>query len=210
MSATVLFSNALKLKTELQQDVARLESGQDTSSSLQSKIRTGLASLQRAVTDLDDLGRREVTAVKRETTLGRAAKMRDEYMQIQASYDRFRAMEQAQATLLGTEHVLNQRSHTGYAGSAAQRHPGDLESTILSIDDHMLRERDVLDASASSIDDYLTIGRNALHELYEQRSMLKSTQKRLLDVANALGLSSTSSGSLSSAARLTGGSCGAA
>ncbi|KAJ3085585.1 protein transport protein bos1 [Quaeritorhiza haematococci] len=64
------------------------------------------------------------------------------------------------------------------------------DSTILMMD-HMLRENDVLKTSGDRIDEFITMGRSALQELYEQRSMLKSTQRRLLDIANSLGLSTT-------------------
>jgi golgi SNAP receptor complex member 2 len=39
--------------------------------------------------------------------------------------------------------------------------------------DGLAREKDILDNAGSSLDQYLNIGRSALQELYEQRSMLK-------------------------------------
>ncbi|KAH9245009.1 hypothetical protein BASA81_017533 [Batrachochytrium salamandrivorans] len=151
------------------------------------KIKAGLVTLQRSIKDLEDLSRREVTAIKRETTTGRAVKLRDECSQIQGALDRFRnieatrvAAEQRQA-LLGTDHALQQRSNA--SGTEEQ-------STILMMDG-LLNERAVLDGADQGLEQYLSMGRSALQELYEQRSMLKSTQKRLLDVANSLGLSTS-------------------
>ncbi|KAJ1555154.1 protein transport protein bos1, partial [Cladochytrium tenue] len=63
-------------------------------------------------------------------------------------------------------------------------------ATVLMMDG-LLHEQDVLVSSGSRLDDYITIGRNALTELYEQRNILKSTQRRMLDVATTLGLSTT-------------------
>lgn len=80
--------------------------------------------------------------------------------------------------------------------------------------DGLAHERDLLDNAGENIDRYINMGRQALQELYEQRSILKvilrlvhgfllddqldsclmhvqSTQKKLLDVANSLGLSSS-------------------
>ncbi|KAL2919015.1 Protein transport protein bos1 [Polyrhizophydium stewartii] len=207
MSAAVIFSNAIKLKTELQADVASLTTapayaagdlqGRDDAAK---RIQAGLASLQRSIADLEDLARREVTAIKRETTSGRAAKLRDEAAQIQTAIDSYRLQEQQRiaeeqrAQLLGADHVLNQRTH-GHAHAhggldGAGGNPHSEESTILMMDG-LLREHTVLGTAEASIDQYLQIGRAALQELYDQRSMLKSTQKRLLDIANQLGLSAT-------------------
>jgi Golgi SNAP receptor complex protein 2 len=46
------------------------------------------------------------------------------------------------------------------------------ESTILMMD-HMLREQTSLATADTRIDEFINLGRNALNELYEQRSMLK-------------------------------------
>ena len=48
-----------------------------------------------------------------------------------------------------------------------------------------------LDDASNSVDQYINLGRTALNELYEQRDLLKSTQRRMLDAANKLGLSAT-------------------
>ena len=62
------------------------------------------------------------------------------------------------------------------------------------------KEAQILNQSGDRIEEYIHVGKNALQELYEQRTMLKvfftlshhqSTQRRLLDAANTLGLSTT-------------------
>ncbi|KAK5673015.1 Protein transport protein bos1, variant 2 [Batrachochytrium dendrobatidis] len=137
------------------------------------------------------LSRREVTSVKREITSGRASTLRDEHCQIQSAFDRYCSIESARIAseqrqeLLGLDNSLQQRN----SGANHFNHPEE-QSTILMMDG-LINERNVLEGAEQSIEQYLTMGRNALHELYEQRSMLKSTQKRLLDVANSLGLSSS-------------------
>jgi Golgi SNAP receptor complex protein 2 len=77
--------------------------------------------------------------------------------------------------------------------------------------DMLGNEGAALDRSGDRIEEYIHLGKSALEELYEQRSMLKvcqrvcvwdwcmrvnqtgdqSTQRRLLDAANTLGLSGT-------------------
>ncbi|KAJ1542277.1 protein transport protein bos1, partial [Nowakowskiella sp. JEL0078] len=57
--------------------------------------------------------------------------------------------------------------------------------------DSMLRDHDSLNRSNTHLDEYILMGRQALNELVEQRGVLKATQRRMLDVANNLGLSTT-------------------
>lgn len=68
MSTAVIYSNAVKLKATLQEDLSLLVSGQDTS--IQSKIRAALSDLRQIINELELYGKREVTQIKREATLG--------------------------------------------------------------------------------------------------------------------------------------------
>lgn len=65
----------------------------------------------------------------------------------------------------------------------------DSESQTSLLLDHLSRESASLSTSSSHLDGLIQLGSNALNELYDQRGMLKSTQRRVLDVANRLGLS---------------------
>ena len=54
---------------------------------------------------------------------------------------------------------------------------------------YALREHSFAQQTHDRLDEMLAQGRAALDDLVDQRSMLKGTQRRLLDAANTLGLS---------------------
>ncbi|KAJ3294947.1 protein transport protein bos1 [Borealophlyctis nickersoniae] len=182
MSATVLYNNTVKQIHTLQGEVERLEAGEDTSPAIQGQIAAGLSSLKRAADDMEDFARREVTAVKREKALARAAKFREDFNNIKAAFDRWKANERARA--------WSEINYWARGGERQQDIPlYDDRSSILT--DYATRESEALSATGARIDDFINMGRAALQDLYEQRSILKGTQRRVLDVANTLGLSTT-------------------
>ena len=54
-----------------------------------------------------------------------------------------------------------------------------------------MAENDSLNRSSKMVDDYVQIGQQTLHELYDQRDRLKGVQKGVLDIMNYLGISNT-------------------
>lgn len=56
-------------------------------------------------------------------------------------------------------------------------------------DDHALREHTFIHETESRLDDFIAQGRAVLDDLVDQRTVLKGTQRRLLDAANTMGLS---------------------
>lgn len=58
-----------------------------------------------------------------------------------------------------------------------------------SREEHALREHSFIENSDSKLDEFIAQGRAVLDDLVDQRTMLKGTQRRLLDAANTLGLS---------------------
>ena len=57
--------------------------------------------------------------------------------------------------------------------------------------DHALKHNTQLQNSHRGLDDLLVAGSNVLGSLREQTVSLKGTQKKILDIANMLGLSNT-------------------
>lgn len=53
----------------------------------------------------------------------------------------------------------------------------------------MLREHSFIQNTDARLDDFIAHGRAVLDDLVDQRTVLKGTQRRLLDAANTLGLS---------------------
>lgn len=54
---------------------------------------------------------------------------------------------------------------------------------------HALREHSFIQNTDARLDDFIAHGRAVLDDLVDQRTVLKGTQRRLLDAANTLGLS---------------------
>ncbi len=54
---------------------------------------------------------------------------------------------------------------------------------------HALREHSFIQNTDARLDEFIAHGRAVLDDLVDQRTVLKGTQKRLLDAANTLGLS---------------------
>lgn len=54
---------------------------------------------------------------------------------------------------------------------------------------HALDEHSFIQNTSERLDEFLAQGREVLDNLVDQRQVLKGTHKRLLDAANALGLS---------------------
>ncbi|KXJ19583.1 Golgi SNAP receptor complex member 2 [Exaiptasia diaphana] len=68
--------------------------------------------------------------------------------------------------------------------------PNNSGETSIMID-HALQHNTGLQNANRGMDDMLSSGSSILTGLREQRNMLKGTQKRILDIANTLGLSNT-------------------
>ncbi|KAI8917294.1 snare region anchored in the vesicle membrane C-terminus-domain-containing protein [Powellomyces hirtus] len=195
MSATVLYNNAVKQTHQLQQELAQLEIGRDHSAAIQGQINAGLASLQRCANDLDDFARREVTAAKKEKAIARAKKVREDYTAIHVAFTKWKTEERAKVAAQEREALLGSSStHADRRTSSAVKHgstdPRSADMSILMFDS-MLKENQVLDASGNRMDEMLHMGQEALQELYQQRDTLKGAQRRLYDIANHLGLSTS-------------------
>ncbi|KAJ3097003.1 protein transport protein bos1 [Phlyctochytrium planicorne] len=185
------------LKSDLDQLEAGLESSTPHSTHTVSQVHTNLQNLKRAYEDIDENARREITTVKREKAKGRAAQVRDDYEHLKSRYEIWRQKDTAKTASLQRNELLGTAGITqrqGYGSESninnTENKPSTDTSTILMMDG-LLRENDVLHNAGDRLDDYINLGRTALQELYEQRTILKSTQRRVLDAFNTLGLSTT-------------------
>ncbi|RKO97577.1 hypothetical protein CXG81DRAFT_25113 [Caulochytrium protostelioides] len=204
MSAVTVYAEA---QAQLKDAEARLQAceapGQPPNAftpAIQHHVSALLGALLTASSELNALARREMTTVKREKVQARAAKLRDEQAQLRSRYDALRSRydealaQQQRHALLGSgaggqQNDIDRRWNAQAPGANGQQN-GNPEATILMMDG-LLHEHNVLQNTGDRLDDYIGMGRQALEELYEQRSMLKGTQRRLLDIANSLGLSTT-------------------
>ncbi|KAJ3115111.1 protein transport protein bos1 [Phlyctochytrium bullatum] len=123
----------------------------------------------------------------------RASQVREEYAHLKSRYEAWKSKDAAKTAaqqrneLLGTSGMTQRTGHSTPNGTEK---PVSDTSTILMMDG-LLKENEVLQSSGERLDEFIALGRTALQELYEQRTMLKSTQRRMLDIFNQLGLSTT-------------------
>ncbi|KAI9205290.1 uncharacterized protein BJ171DRAFT_501702 [Polychytrium aggregatum] len=192
MSAAVLYKSARKQVEQLKLDLDKLLTGNDTSPGHMGAITSTLTTLKKTSDDLADMAKREITLEKRELAATRSQEIRTEYQNLKGQFDQFKQEyqkkreEEERTMLMGSEaaSAVHQRGPTKFfqnGNNLAQ----------LSLDEYMAQESGALNNVGNQLDGLINSGRAALQELYEQKSILKGTQRRMLDIANSLGLSTT-------------------
>ncbi|KAJ3274663.1 Golgi SNAP receptor complex member 2, partial [Blyttiomyces sp. JEL0837] len=126
----------------------------------------------------------------------RATQIHEEYQQLRQMYDKWKIQDQQRIAAKQREDLLgtnssNRSRNASQEGSSSQHSKPIQDATAILMMDGLLKENEVLTTSDGRLDEFITLGRSALQELYEQRTILKSTQKRMLDIATSLGLSTT-------------------
>ncbi|KAJ3347030.1 protein transport protein bos1 [Entophlyctis luteolus] len=220
MSSTLIFNNASRAITQTQADLDRFAAHLDSQAAaapfpLAGQLHSNLELLRQASKDLSDIAKREITTVKREKALTRSNSVHADYLRLKSLHDDLRrrsqesvAAERERSELMGT--LARDASSSGNSsgggitqfgrrhaygrhdtpdGSAGGQNLNDT-STILMMDG-LLRENEVLTATDGRLDEFIQMGRGALSELYEQRQILKATQKRMYSIATSLGLSAS-------------------
>lgn len=176
-----LYNNALKQVNAIQADLDKYETSQDTSPAAQGAMTASFASLQRTIDDYDAMAKREIITVKQEKAVVRVVKFREDLSELRKRFEgiKNKQVQKDRNDLLGRRNT----------STATPENPFATPQVQVSRSDHAFRESDFLSRTESSIDDYISQGREALSNLVEQRQVLKSTQRRILDAANTLGLS---------------------
>lgn len=83
---------------------------------------------------------------------------------------------------------MNQQASQNDVSESPFRNPSAVPMSDLR-EQHALREHSFIHNTEARLDDFIAQGRAVLDDLVEQRTVLKGTQRRLLDAANTLGLS---------------------
>ncbi|ORX86119.1 hypothetical protein BCR32DRAFT_275663 [Anaeromyces robustus] len=143
----------------------QIQQGQDTSSAIQGQISASLGALKKASDDLMQLAKREITEEKREIAYQWKQKQLTKQNQ-----EREREM------------LLRRQDGTAYQQE---------QNPYLPPLDYFDHESTVLHRTGKQIDDYISMGRSALQELYDQKKILKKSRTTMLDIANTLGVSQT-------------------
>ncbi|KAI9094634.1 snare region anchored in the vesicle membrane C-terminus-domain-containing protein [Phlyctochytrium arcticum] len=195
MSSTILYNTTTKQIHHLQQDLVKLESGEDTSAAIQGSLTAGLATLQRGVNELEAMAKREVSGGKRETAMARAKKVRLDFNDISSAFGAWKSAQREKQSAHDRAALLSDASGSAFDSASLQRrtasmNPHETAESILAMD-AAIKDHTSLTNSGQNVEEYINMGRNVLQDLVEQREMLKGTQRRLYDAANTLGLSTS-------------------
>jgi len=202
--------------SSLQADLERMgepSSSEDRAGS-HGQIVASLAALQRTIDDYDSMARREIVEEKKLKAEGRVERFREDHMALRKHFDRLKqaqAQEQAasdRSTLLGQSASIATSTstsipHSRFARAAPAESPftipnrsgtpsaQPLSGRYYARTEAALNEDSFLRSTGSMLDQYIHQGQAILGNLGTQRDALKGTQRRLLSVANTLGLSRT-------------------
>ncbi|KAI8980837.1 hypothetical protein BDB01DRAFT_795801 [Pilobolus umbonatus] len=177
-----LYNHALKQSHSLQKDLDKFQSGQDASAGLQGQISAAFNALQRSIDDYDNMAKRELIAVKKETALTRVTKFRQELQEMRI---RFESIKKQQENIM---HEQNRDSLLRRTNRTATNIPENPYQPMTR-EAFAMREEAFVHNTDSQLDDFITQAQNLLENLTDQHSVLKKAQKKILDTANYLGLS---------------------
>jgi len=198
-----LYTLGVRQTSSIQADLDSLRAG-DASAALLGQITASLAGMSRTIEDYDAMARREMIKAKQEKASARVQKFRTDYAELKREFERLKTehADTQRAALLSSgtappstadarRRTFPTPTHapTASTSSANPFQPNRPAFMAASRDAHALREHSFAHEAHARIDDMLAQGRAALDDLVDQRSVLKGTQRRLLDAANTLGLS---------------------
>lgn len=177
-----LYNNALKQSHALQKDLDKFQTGQDASVGLQGQISASFNALQRHIDEYENLAKRELIPVKKETALTRVDKFRHDLQDMRV---RFEAAKKQQETLKNEQN----RDHLLRRPNRGAQDVPENPYQPLTRDEFALREQSFARNTDSQLDEFIGQAQSLLENLTDQHGILKKTQKKILDTANHLGLS---------------------
>ncbi|KAG2209934.1 hypothetical protein INT47_003369 [Mucor saturninus] len=177
-----LYNTALKQSHALQKDLDKFQSGQDVSAGLQGQISASFNALQRHIDDYESLAKRELIEVKKETALTRVGKFRHDLQDMKL---RFEATKKQQEIVQNDQNRDSLLRRSNRLNSNLPEHPYQ----PLSRDEFAIREQSFARNTDSQLDEFIGQAQTLLENLTDQHSILKKTQKKILDTANYLGVS---------------------
>ncbi|KAI8382360.1 hypothetical protein BD560DRAFT_386343 [Blakeslea trispora] len=175
-----LYNNALKQSHALERDLQKFQSGQDASVGLQGQISAAFNTLQRSIDDYDQLAKREMIPVKKETALARVSKFRHELQEMKVRFEAIKKHQETQKQEQNRENLLRRPNR-----HAMPEHPYQ----PMTRDEFALREQSFARNTESQLDDFIGQAQTLLENITDQHTILKKTQKKILDTANHLGVS---------------------
>ncbi|KAG9293341.1 hypothetical protein G9A89_007587 [Geosiphon pyriformis] len=179
-----LNKQALKQVQSLQTDLEKFEREEDLSVGLQGQVSASFTALKRTIDDYDAMAKKEIILVKQEKANANVNNLRSEYNSLKEQFDKLKQREQNKKVKNNRTELLGRRHNT-----ATPEYPFQHAAINNSSQEHVFRENEFLNETDNKLDEYIAHGREILNNIYDQNNVLKSAQRRMLDVANTLGLS---------------------
>ncbi|KJA29043.1 hypothetical protein HYPSUDRAFT_33557 [Hypholoma sublateritium FD-334 SS-4] len=210
-----LYTSGVRQTNSLQADLEKLRNG-DNSPALLGQISASLSAMHRTIDDYDSMTKREIIKAKQEKAQMRVQKFRADYTDLRSQFERYKAENIAAIQESNRAELISATAAAPMSPSDARRrypqaqptpstlHPGlrPQNETIsespfrgatpqsgMGREYRALDEHSFIQNTETRLDEFLAQGREVLDNLVDQRNMLKGTQRRLLNVANTLGLS---------------------
>ncbi|KAJ2902534.1 putative transport protein bos1 protein [Zalerion maritima] len=207
------FNSALKQSTAIRKDLSALSSSGNNPDALTpatiGALSSSLTSFSRTLDEYNNLAKQEFNTVKQDKAQERIRTFRTELRDYRDQFSTLKsAKEEAvqagnRSELLGRRPYVSATPENPYANAAAPTQTNRYASsaapnsssgpTFGSADEqregHALREQNFFSNTNNTLDEYIMRGQAVLGNLGEQRSMLKSTQRKLYSTANTLGIS---------------------
>ncbi|KAF9286560.1 protein transport protein bos1 [Mortierella alpina] len=182
-----LYNHALKQVNVIQRHLEKFETGEDTSVALQGQITATVNAFKRSIDDYDAMAKKEMIDVKRERAFARVTKFREDYEAFNRNFAQLKSREEQLSHGRNRTQLLERRQSRV---NPPVEHPYQATSSSPYLQQaHAYRERDFVQKTGMHLDDMLYQGKAVLDNLYQQHTSLKSTQRKMLDAANTLGLS---------------------
>ncbi|KAL5622801.1 hypothetical protein FOBRF1_002051 [Fusarium oxysporum] len=203
----IAYNSALRQSKSLRAELSNLNNKPQASPSEIGNVSASIASFTKTLDEYQSLARQEIVPKKQEEGFERVKRFREDLSDFRTQVDSLKkvrddAQHQANRTELLGRRPYNATPENPYANatttnthSAFQpRHPPQTSALTTGSPDemreaHAFREQNFFANTNQALDDYIARGQAVLGDLGQQREMLKSTQKRLYNVANTLGVS---------------------
>eukprot|EP00744_Colponema_vietnamica_P023313 GILI01033705.1.p1 GENE.GILI01033705.1~~GILI01033705.1.p1 ORF type:complete len:228 (+),score=25.06 GILI01033705.1:48-686(+) len=169
------YPKATKLKLDIQHELELIETGRDNSVAVQQSVSAKVNELARIVESLETEVDKE-PAGKRELWKRRVRQLSDDATMLRAGLEKYLTK------------MYRQRREAEEQKSLFERRNGTAGGSSI---DAYTRENNALKRSHTLTDEYIAHGRNILNSLSDQKDKIKGAQRKVLDVANSLGLSSS-------------------
>lgn len=169
-----LFVKAEKQVEHLKNEMASLEQNENVA--LQGQIGASLSTLARLLGEVDEMARREPSSDKREQFKLRVNSLQREHQSLKRNLERIQVQFRERALERSRNELLHRQVPSE---SSSSSYPVDFQQ----------KEKESLNYTGTKLDEYIGIGMATLDSLSRQKQTLKATHRKILDVANILGIS---------------------